>query len=220
MGSETRTVLVAGGTGYIGSHTTLLLVEAGYNVVVVDNLVNSCEESIARVRKLTKCEPERIIFHKVNLCDAAALNAVLDKCPQFFACIHFAGLKAVGESIEQPLYYYENNIQSTLVLLNELGKTTCRNLVFSSSATVYGTSPSPITEDSSVGNGITNPYGRTKYMIEEILKDFTASSKGKDWKIECLRYFNPTGAHPSGAIGEDPNGIPNNLMPYVSQASV
>ncbi|CAM9433950.1 unnamed protein product [Discosporangium mesarthrocarpum] len=220
MGS--RTVLVAGGAGYIGSHTTLLLVEAGYNVVVVDNLVNSSEESIRRVRALTGCPEEQVVFHKVDLCDAEAFRAVLEKSPEFFACIHFAGLKAVGESVQKPLYYYENNIQSTLVLLNELGKTTCRKLVFSSSATVYGTSKAPITEDSSVGIGITNPYGegRTKFMIEEILKDFTNSEGGKDWAVECLRYFNPTGAHPSGNIGEDPNGIPNNLMPYVSQVAV
>eukprot|EP00752_Nemacystus_decipiens_P015653 g13969.t1 len=218
--NSTKTVLVAGGAGYIGSHTVLLLLEAGYDVVVADNLVNSSEESLKRVRTLTGCAPKRLVFHNVDLCDAAALRKVLKTCPEFYSCIHFAGLKAVGESVALPLLYYQNNIMSTLVLLEELGKTSCRSFVFSSSATVYGTSPSPITEDSSVGEGITNPYGRTKYMIEEILKDFVKSDKGKDWAVECLRYFNPTGAHCSGDIGEDPNGIPNNLMPYVSQVAV
>ncbi|CAN0138604.1 unnamed protein product [Ectocarpus sp. 6 AP-2014] len=218
--NSTKTVLVAGGAGYIGSHTVVLLLEAGYNVVVADNLCNSSEESLRRVRVLTGCAPERLVFHNVDLCDAAALGKVLEACPQFHSCIHFAGLKAVGESVALPLLYYQNNIMSTLVLLEELGKTTCRNFVFSSSATVYGTSPSPITESSKVGDGITNPYGRTKFMIEEILKDFVKSDKGKDWAIDCLRYFNPTGAHSSGDIGEDPNGIPNNLMPYVAQVAV
>eukprot|EP00904_Undaria_pinnatifida_P006278 jgi/Undpi1/2780/HiC_scaffold_14.g06157.m1 len=204
----------------IGSHTVLLLLEAGYNVVVADNLVNSSEESLTRVRALTGCAPERLVFHNVDLCDAAALSKVLETCPTFHSCIHFAGLKAVGESVALPLLYYQNNIMSTLVLLEELGKTKCRSFVFSSSATVYGVSPSPITESSPVGDGITNPYGRTKFMIEEILKDFVKSEKGRDWAVECLRYFNPTGAHSSGDIGEDPNGIPNNLMPYVAQVAV
>ncbi|CAM9174562.1 unnamed protein product [Sphacelaria rigidula] len=220
LSTQTKNVLVAGGAGYIGSHTVLLLLEAGYNVVVADNLVNSSEEGLSRVRKLTGCDSKSLVFHKVDLCDAEALRKMLEICPPFDACIHFAGLKSVSESVAKPLLYYKNNIMSTLVLLEELGKTTCRNLVFSSSATVYGVAPSPITEESPVGNGITNAYGRTKLMIEEILRDFVKSETGKDWAIDCLRYFNPTGAHSSGEIGEDPNGIPNNLMPYVSQVAV
>lgn len=217
---ECKNVLVCGGAGFIGSHTCVVLLEAGYKIVVVDNLVNSCEESLVRVRKITNCDPDALVFHQANVCDPEALREIFAQNSDFVACIHFAGLKAVGESVREPLLYYENNLMSTLVLLKELSKTTCRNFVFSSSATVYGNAESPITEASTVGTGVTNPYGRTKYFLEEILHDFSRSPGGSDWSIECLRYFNPTGAHPSGLIGEDPNGPPNNLMPYVSQVAV
>lgn len=213
-------VLVSGGAGYIGTHTVLKLLQAGYDVTIVDNLVNASEEAVKRVRKLAKCGEDRLRFFNVELCDAAALRSVLEEGPEFLACIHFAGLKAVGQSVEEPLLYYHNNLVSTLNLLSELGKTSCRTFVFSSSATVYGTASAPITEAAQVGVGITNPYGRTKYFIEEILRDFCESPAGSDWSCECLRYFNPTGAHPSGDIGEDPTGPPNNLMPYVSQVAI
>jgi UDP-glucose 4-epimerase len=195
-----------------------VLLEAGYDVTVVDNLVNSNEESLHRVRELTKCDPSRLRFFNANMCDASALEHVFKSSPKFDACIHFAGLKAVGESVRLPLLYYENNLGSTINLLKLMGKYDCKTIVFSSSATVYGAAKVPITESTQAGLGITNAYGRTKYMIEEILKDFKGANP--DWSITVLRYFNPVGAHPSGRIGEDPNGIPNNLMPYVSQVAV
>eukprot|EP00667_Euglena_gracilis_P011338 EG_transcript_11581 len=212
-------ILVTGGAGYIGSHTTVELVAAGYPVVVVDNLCNSSEEAIRRVRQLVP-HPEMVSFHKVDLCDPDALETVFRIESPIYAVIHFAGLKAVGESVAQPLRYYENNLKSTFNLLRCMERQDCRRLVFSSSATVYGSAPIPYTEVSQVGVGVTNPYGRTKFMIEEILRDIHASPDGKDWTVELLRYFNPVGAHPSGLIGEDPNGIPNNLMPYLSQVAV
>jgi len=211
-------VLVTGGAGYIGSHTVLELVEAGFGVVVIDNLCNASEESLRRVGELTG-KPEAVKFFNVDVCDLASLEAALARCPPFYACIHFAALKAVGESTKKPLLYYQNNVAGTLALLEALDKHGCRTLVFSSSATVYGSAPIPYTESSQVGVGITNAYGRTKYMIEEILRDMSAL-KENEWKIILLRYFNPVGAHPSGQIGEDPSGIPNNLMPYISQVCV
>eukprot|EP01031_Cornospumella_fuschlensis_P028496 gene28496-34402_t len=220
-----KNILVTGGTGYIGVHTIVSLVQAGYNVTVVDNLVNSSPEGLRRVPEITGCSPDQISFFQIDLCNAAALEEVFQKSAQFGACIHFAGLKAVGESVAKPLLYYENNLLSTINLLNLMEKYGCRTFVFSSSATVYGAAPVPIHEDTPTGQGITNAYGRTKYMIEEILKDFKRAQdlKGGEhdkWSVAVLRYFNPVGAHPSGRIGEDPNGVPNNLMPYVAQVVV
>ncbi|MCD4825752.1 MAG: UDP-glucose 4-epimerase GalE [Phycisphaerae bacterium] len=206
-------ILVTGGAGYIGSHTVLELLSAGYDVVVVDNLANSSEESLRRVEEITG---KSVTFHKVDLLDRDALKAVFD-ATNFDAVIHFAGLKAVGESNEIPLQYYHNNITGTLVLCEEMAAHGVKNLVFSSSATVYGDPAMvPITEK--FPTGATNPYGRTKLMIEEILRDLYASDS--QWNIALLRYFNPVGAHASGRIGEHPQGIPNNLMPYITQVAV
>ena len=222
--SNNPRVLIAGGAGYIGTHTIICLLEAGYDVTVVDNLINSSEEGLKRVIEITGCAGNRIKFYNIDICDENSLERVFKESPKFVACIHFAGLKAVGESVQKPLLYYRNNIDSTISLLNLMDKYGCRHFVFSSSATVYGSAAVPITEETPAGAGITNAYGRTKYMIEEILKDFKRSKNGANeddrWSITTLRYFNPVGAHPSGKIGEDPNGIPNNLMPYVSQVAV
>ena len=206
-------ILVTGGAGYIGSHTLIKLIEADYEVVVLDNLDNSCEESLERVKKITGKD---IKFYKVDLLDYDATNKVFDE-NKIEAVIHFAGLKAVGESVSMPIRYYHNNITGTLNLCDIMSKHNVKKLVFSSSATVYGDPHTvPIKED--FPTGATNPYGRTKLMIEEILKDLYVSDNG--WDIAILRYFNPVGAHESGLIGEDPSGVPNNLMPYVSQVAV
>jgi len=208
-----KCILVTGGAGFIGSHTCLELLDAGHQVVVVDNLDNSCEESLKRVHELTGKECE---FHKVDINDRGALNAVFTQ-HEFDAVIHFAGLKAVGESVEIPLRYYQNNISGTLVLLELMQEHGCFNIVFSSSATVYGDPATvPITEDFPLST--TNPYGRTKLFIEEILRDLCIADER--WRCVLLRYFNPIGAHDSGRIGEDPQGIPNNLMPYIMQVAV
>lgn len=215
-------ILVTGGSGFIGSHTVLTLIEAGYDITVVDNYVNSSSESINRVRVLTGCDEGRIRVYDVDCCDYEQFETVFSSATvPFQACIHFAGLKAVGESVSKPILYYENNLKSLTTLINLMDKYDCHQLVFSSSATVYGSAEVPITESTPTGSGITNAYGRTKYMIEEILKDFVRS-KGSEskWSVTVLRYFNPIGAHSSGQIGEDPNGIPNNLMPYVAQVAV
>lgn len=215
MTEESKTILVTGGAGYIGSHTVLELVSLGHVVVIVDNLDNSSEESLRRVAKITD-RPKNIIFEKVDLLDLPALTAVFNKYT-FYACIHFAGLKAVGESVKQPLRYYHNNLTGTLNLLNLLQTHGCKNLVFSSSATVYGlVKEMPVIESAVIG--ATNPYGRTKLFIEEFLRDLHKSDPS--WNILILRYFNPCGAHSSGLIGEDPSGVPNNLMPYVAQVAV
>jgi UDP-glucose 4-epimerase len=206
-------ILVTGGAGYIGSHTCLELLGAGYSVVVVDNLDNSVEESLHRVRALTGRDLE---FHQVDICDGPALAAVFAG-RRFEAVVHFAGLKAVGESSEIPLRYYGNNVVGTIELLKVMAAHNCFRLVFSSSATVYGDPATvPITEKFPLA--ATNPYGRTKLFIEEILRDLCTSDPR--WTAVLLRYFNPIGAHPSGRIGEDPQGIPNNLMPYVMQVAV
>ncbi len=206
-------ILVTGGAGYIGSHTCLELLEAGYKVTVVDNLVNAKLESLERVKRLTG---KSLVFHQVDLVEEGPLREIFKEgC--FDAVIHFAGLKAVGESVEKPLSYYTNNLIGTLVLCGVMEEYKVNNLVFSSSATVYGDPASvPITEDFPLS--CTNPYGHTKLMIEQILKDLHIARP--DWNIALLRYFNPVGAHRSGEIGEDPAGIPNNLMPYVSQVAV
>ena len=206
-------ILVTGGAGFIGSHTCVELLEDGHEVVTVDNLCNSSEESLARVRELTGKD---LVFEKVDLLHADALEKVFS-AHSFDAVIHFAALKAVGESTEIPLRYYMNNITGTIVLLEACRRHGVKDFVFSSSATVYGDPATvPITEDFPLQ--ATNPYGRTKYMMEEILRDVAMAEKG--WRIILLRYFNPVGAHESGRIGEDPRGTPNNLMPFIMQVAV
>lgn len=206
-------VLVTGGAGYIGSHTVLALVERGDEVHVIDSLANSSLESIARVERLGG---GAVPVHQVDLRDEESVAKVLTE--GFDAVIHFAGLKAVGESVEIPLDYYGNNIEGTLSLLRGMQEAGCRTIVFSSSATVYGDrAPVPYVEDYEPLDA-TNPYGRTKVMLERILVDMAAAAP--DWRVGILRYFNPVGAHPSGEIGEDPTGIPNNLTPYIAQVAV
>lgn len=210
-----KTILVTGGTGYIGSHTVIELIESGYDVVIADNLSNSKKSVIDRLKKITG---KSIPFEHVDFCDYNAVSSLFDKY-QIDAVIHFAGLKAVGESVAKPLEYYRNNIDSTITLCEIMNERKVKNLIFSSSATVYGdASEAPFTEASPVGQGITNPYGQTKYMLEQILSDLKASDN--EWNITLLRYFNPIGAHESGLIGEDPAGIPNNLFPYIQQVAV
>ncbi len=206
-------ILVTGGAGYIGSHTCVELLNAGKEVVVVDNLYNAKEESLRRVEKITG---KSVKFYKCDIRDAEGLEKVFSE-NEIDCVIHFAGLKAVGESCKIPLEYYDNNIGGTVTLCQVMAKMNVKKFVFSSSATVYGDSPIPYQEDMHVGH-CTNPYGRTKYMIEEILRDLYASDNS--WSIALLRYFNPIGAHESGLIGEDPNGIPNNLLPYISQVAI
>ena len=206
-------VFVTGGAGYIGSHTVLELLQAGHEVIVIDNLSNSSLEAIKRVERITD---KNITFYENDLLDKEAVRKIFAK-HDIDSVIHFAGYKAVGESVNKPLMYYNNNITSTLVLCDIMNEHGVRNLVFSSSATVYGDPESvPITEDFPLS--ATNPYGRTKLFIEYILKDLHVSDSS--WNISLLRYFNPVGAHKSGLIGEDPNDIPNNLMPYISQVAV
>ena len=213
-------ILVTGGAGYIGSHTVVELLEAGHRVVAVDSLVNSSVESLRRVERITGAS---VPFYQTDLRDRAGLERVFE-AHSFDCCIHFAGLKSVGESVAKPLEYYENNLNGTMVLVELMQRFGCRNIVFSSSATVYGEPRRvPITEDCPKGR-CTNTYGWTKWMQEEILTDLhTADVKTGDadpWRVVLLRYFNPIGAHPSGLMGEDPNGVPNNLMPYITQVAV
>lgn len=209
-------ILVTGGAGYIGTHTILELVAAGHSVVIVDNLVNSSRQAVQRIESIADTV---FPFYEIDCQDKPALSNVFDQ-HAIDAVIHFAGLKAVGESVAQPLRYYQTNIGSTLCLLDVMQVHNVRQLVFSSSATVYGTPAElPIPETAQVGVGLTNPYGQTKYMIEQILRD-VAASPDESWRISILRYFNPIGAHPSGMIGEDPQGVPNNLLPYVAQVAV
>ncbi len=208
-------ILVTGAAGYIGSHTVLELLKSGYQIIAMDNLSNSKFESLKRVEKLTG---KSINFIKADLRNIAELDNIF-KENKIDSVIHFAGLKAVGESCEKPLEYYENNISGTLNLLFTMRKYGVKNIVFSSSSTVYGDPERiPLTEDCNTGRGVTNPYGRTKYMLEEILKDFYEADKS--FNIALLRYFNPIGADESGQIGEDPNGIPNNLLPYIAQVAI
>lgn len=206
-------VLVTGGAGFIGSHTCVELLESGFDVVVCDNLSNASEESLKRVEKITG---RTLRFYKTDIRDREGLDTIFEK-ENIDSVIHFAGLKAVGESVEKPLMYYDNNIHGTLVLCEAMKKAGCKSIVFSSSATVYGDPHTvPIKEDFPLH--ATNPYGRTKLMIEEILQDLCVSDP--EWKVILLRYFNPIGAHESGLIGEDPKGIPNNLVPYVAQVAI
>ena len=206
-------ILVTGGAGYIGSHTIIELLASGHGVVVVDNLSNSSAESLRRVEEITG---QSVPFYEFDLRDRVRL-AELFRSETIDAAIHFAGLKAVGESVERALLYYQNNLESTLTLLDVMQEFDVKKLVFSSSATVYGDPARlPITEDMPLS--ATNPYGQTKLMIEQIRRDVAATRQG--WQFTSLRYFNPVGAHPSGRIGEDPSGIPNNLLPFVSQVAV
>jgi UDP-glucose 4-epimerase len=212
-----RTVLVTGGAGYIGSHTCLELLDHQYRVIVVDNLDNSSRESLRRVQELTGCSEDALVFRECDIRDRQRLCDILDEFPEISSCIHFAGLKAVGESVAKPLLYYDCNIGGTVHLLEQLQQRNIKKFVFSSSATVYGEPEMlPLTENARLQ--ATNPYGRTKLFIEEILRDCHAADP--DWNVLILRYFNPIGAHPSGRIGEDPQGIPNNLMPFIAQVCV
>lgn len=207
-------ILVTGGAGFIGSHTCVELLEAGYEVVVVDNLYNASRKSMDRIEQITGKKPT---FYEADILDREALNKIFEK-EQIDSVIHFAGLKAVGESVAKPIEYYYNNIAGTLVLCDVMRKHNVKNIVFSSSATVYG-DPAfiPITEECPKGK-ITNPYGQTKGMLEQVLEDIHVSDP--EWNVILLRYFNPIGAHKSGLIGEDPKGIPNNLVPYVAQVAI
>ena len=207
-------ILLAGGAGYIGSHTAVELLSAGYDIVIADNYSNSKPEAVRRIKQITgKTFP----VYEVDVCDGEALSKVFEK-EHIDTVIHFAGLKAVGESVAQPIRYYRNNLDSTLTLLETMKKYDAHNIIFSSSATVYGDPDEvPIKETAPVGR-CTNPYGWTKYMCEQILRDYVKADPS--WSVALLRYFNPVGAHPSGLIGEDPKGIPNNLMPYISQTAI
>ena len=207
-------ILVTGGAGYIGSHTVVELMQEGHEVVIVDNFYNSKPEALDNIAKITGKRPA---FYEVDCCDLEAMEKVFQD-NQIDGAIHFAGYKAVGESVQKPMEYYQNNLLSTLVLCQLLRKYNCKNLIFSSSATVYGNPHTvPIQEDFPLGP-TTNPYGTTKLMIENILRDIYISDN--EWNIVLLRYFNPIGAHESGLLGEDPNGIPNNLVPYISKVAV
>lgn len=208
------TVLVTGGAGFIGSHTSVELLNAGYDIIILDNFVNSKPESLKRIKELTGKDFK---FYQADIRDEEAMTKVFAE-NKIDAVIHFAGLKSVPQSIKEPLNYYDNNIAGTVCLCRVMDKAGCKKLVFSSSATVYGSkNPSPLREDMPTG-GTTNPYGTTKYFIEQILQDLCVSDS--EWGVSILRYFNPIGAHKSGRIGEDPNGIPGNLMPYITQVAI
>ncbi len=208
------TVLVTGGAGFIGSHTSVELLNAGYDIIILDNFVNSKPESLKRIKELTGKDFK---FYQADIRDEEAMTKVFAE-NKIEAVIHFAGLKSVPQSVKEPLNYYDNNIAGTVCLCRVMDKAGCKKLVFSSSATVYGSkNPSPLREDMPTG-GTTNPYGTTKYFIEQILQDLCISDS--EWGVSILRYFNPIGAHKSGRIGEDPNGIPGNLMPYITQVAI
>ena len=206
-------ILLTGGAGFIGSHTAVSLLNAGQDIVIVDNLYNSSPKVIDRIERITGKRP---VFVEADCCDRAAMDRLFSNY-DITGVIHFAGLKAVGESVEKPLLYYRNNLDSTLTVLEVMREHNCHQFVFSSSATVYGDQPAPLYETAQTG-GCSNPYGWTKFMIEEILK--SACKADPSLSVVLLRYFNPIGAHESGLIGEDPNGIPNNLLPYVSQVAI
>ena len=206
-------ILVTGGAGYIGSHTAVELLDAGYEIIIADNFVNSKPEALAAIKEITGKDFK---FYEADLCEKDKVEQIFDENPDIGCVIHFAGLKAVGESVAQPMRYYQNNLMSTLVLCQVMSVHGCKKIVFSSSATVYGDPASlPIKEDFPLHT--TNPYGSTKLMIEDILRDIFVSDP--EWGVVLLRYFNPIGAHKSGLIGEDPNGIPNNLMPYIAKVA-
>lgn len=208
------TVLVTGGAGFIGSHTSVELLNAGYDIIILDNFVNSKPESLKRIKELTGKDFK---FYQADIRDEEAMTKVFAE-NKIDAVIHFAGLKSVPQSVKEPLNYYDNNIAGTVCLCRVMDRAGCKKLVFSSSATVYGSkNPSPLREDMPTG-GTTNPYGTTKYFIEQILQDLCVSDS--EWGVSILRYFNPIGAHKSGRIGEDPNGIPGNLMPYITQVAI
>lgn len=208
------TVLVTGGAGFIGSHTSVELLNAGYDIIILDNFVNSKPESLKRIKELTGKDFK---FYQADIRDEEAMTKIFAE-NKIDAVIHFAGLKSVPQSVKEPLNYYDNNITGTVCLCRVMDKAGCKKLVFSSSATVYGSkNPSPLREDMPTG-GTTNPYGTTKYFIEQILQDLCISDS--EWGVSILRYFNPIGAHKSGRIGEDPNGIPGNLMPYITQVAI
>lgn len=208
-------IFIAGGAGYIGSHVVIDLIEAGHSVVVADNLSNSNPESLKRVEKITG---KKINYYNIDLCDKAAVKSVFDT-NAFDAVVHLAGLKAVGESVAMPLEYYRNNLDAALTILEVMRDKNIKKIVFSSSATVYGGPEElPLLETSRTGVGITNPYGQTKFMIEQILRDVCVADP--EFEATILRYFNPVGAHKSGLIGENPNGVPNNILPYITQVAV
>ena len=207
-------VLITGGAGFIGSHAAVEFLNKGYELVILDNFSNSKPCVLDRIRQITGKDFK---FYEIDLLDKPAVDRMFDECPEIDSCIHFAGLKAVGESVSKPLEYYHNNLTGTINLCNSMREHNVKTIVFSSSATVYGDPATvPIREDFPTGN-TTNPYGETKHMIERILKDIYVSDPA--WRISILRYFNPIGAHESGLIGEDPNGIPNNLLPYITQVA-
>lgn len=207
-------ILVTGGLGYIGSHTCVKLIEAGYNPIIIDNLYNSKKSVLQRIKQITGFTPQ---FYYGDICDKPFVDSIF-KRHNFTAVIHFAGLKAVGESVIKPLEYYEKNVYGSICLAQVMRDNNVKNLIFSSSATVYGEkNPVPYVESYPTGN-ITNPYGWSKFMVEQSYIDL--SNAEKEWSISLLRYFNPVGAHPSGLMGEDPQGIPNNLMPYISQVAI
>ncbi|KLU16376.1 MULTISPECIES: UDP-glucose 4-epimerase GalE [Xenorhabdus] len=207
-------ILVTGGIGYIGSHTCVQMIEAGMTPIIIDNLCNANHEVLVRIEALTGVQP---LFYEGDIRDESCLDAIFSR-HQIQSVIHFAGLKAVGESVAKPIEYYDNNVNGTLVLVRSMRKAGVKSIIFSSSATVYGDPEVvPITEQSAVGN-TTNPYGTSKFMVERCLSDFHHAEN--DWSVVLLRYFNPVGAHPSGTMGEDPQGIPNNLMPYIAQVAV
>jgi len=208
-----ETILVTGGAGYIGSHTCVELLQAGYQVIVVDNFCNSKPGAVERIARIAG---RQLVLERADVRDTPTLDEIFGRYP-IDAVIHFAGLKAVGESVAKPLLYYENNVQGTLSLLDAMQRARCKRMVFSSSATVYG-DPKAVPIDERAAVGPTNPYGWSKAMIEQVLKDLAASDA--EWKLVALRYFNPVGAHESGLIGEDPAGIPNNLLPYIAQVAV
>lgn len=208
-----KTILVSGGLGFIGSHTVVELLNSGFNVIIIDNLVNSSIQVFSKIIEIAKItDKSRLKYYDIDIRNRIQLDNLF-KNNSIYAVIHFASLKAVGESIKAPLEYYDNNVSGTITLLQVMANHDCKRIIFSSSATVYGTNTYPVREDAPTGNGITNPYGKTKYMLENILEDLYKSDSS--WSVVILRYFNPIGAHPSGLIGENPNDTPNNLFPYL-----
>lgn len=208
-----KTILVSGGLGFIGSHTVVELLNAGFNVIINDTLVNSSIMVFTKIMEITKItDKSRLKYCSIDIRNRMQMENLFKNNP-IDAVIHFASLKAVGESIKNPLEYYDNNVAGTITLLQVMAKHNCKKIIFSSSATVYGMNEYPVCEDATTGNGITNPYGKTKYMLENVLEDLYKSDN--TWSVVILRYFNPIGAHPSGLIGENPNDTPNNLFPYL-----